>query len=313
MSWQIPCLLAVLLGAAEKADQAGKYPRAHLLIEAAELARPAVRKKYVILDTRSEKEWKAGHIPQAEPVDVKLWDRRFAALAASLGAVENESEIKNLNTSKEVLACEILLGGHGIGPNTPVVVYGDDLRDTARVWWIVRYWGVRDVRILNGGWKGWVAIRGKRKEIDIMRHAHPQKGLTQQHQRLTVKRQLLQALKQKSVQIADARSTKEYCGEANTAKRNGAIPTARHLDWNDLVDPKTQRFKSPAQLRRLIEGAGIDLDKPTVTYCQSGGRASVLAFALELMGARDVRNYYRSWAEWGNAKDTPVEKPKARK
>ena len=40
------------------------------------------------------------------------------------------------------------------------------------------------------------------------------------------------------------------------------------------------------------------------------GRAAVLAFALELMGAPEVRNYYRSWAEWGNAEDTPVEKPR---
>jgi 3-mercaptopyruvate sulfurtransferase SseA len=35
-----------------------------------------------------------------------------------------------------------------------------------------------------------------------------------------------------------------------------------------------------------------------------------MAFALELMGAKDVRNYYRSWAEWGNAEDTPVVQPK---
>jgi thiosulfate/3-mercaptopyruvate sulfurtransferase len=46
-----------------------------------------------------------------------------------------------------------------------------------------------------------------------------------------------------------------------------------------------------------------------VTHCQSGGRASVVALALDLMGARDVRNYYRSWAEWGNDPDTPVVRP----
>jgi 3-mercaptopyruvate sulfurtransferase SseA len=35
----------------------------------------------------------------------------------------------------------------------------------------------------------------------------------------------------------------------------------------------------------------------------------VLAFVVELMGGKEVRNYYRSWAEWGNAADTPIEKP----
>jgi thiosulfate/3-mercaptopyruvate sulfurtransferase len=96
------------------------------------------------------------------------------------------------------------------------------------------------------------------------------------------------------------------------AKRGGAIPGAKHLEWSDLLDKKTQRFKSPAALSRLFKQAGIDPKKPAVTYCQSGGRASVMAFALELMGAKGVQNYYPGWAEWGNAADTPVEKGKSR-
>jgi thiosulfate/3-mercaptopyruvate sulfurtransferase len=52
------------------------------------------------------------------------------------------------------------------------------------------------------------------------------------------------------------------------------------------------------------------VNQPAVTYCQSGGRASVVAFTLELMGGKQVKNYYRSWAEWGNAENTPVAKPK---
>ena len=51
------------------------------------------------------------------------------------------------------------------------------------------------------------------------------------------------------------------------------------------------------------------MNRPAVTYCQSGGRAAVVAFALELMGGKQVGNYYRSWSEWGNDPDTPVAKP----
>src|SRR5262249_509141 len=109
------------------------------------------------------------------------------------------------------------------------------------------------------------------------------------------------------LQIVDARSEKEYCGvEKLTNKRAGAIPGARQLEWVDLLDQEAYRFKPAAELRRLFEQAGISLDKPTTTYCQSGGRASVLAFGLELMGAKDVSNYYSSWNEWGNTDDTPV-------
>jgi thiosulfate/3-mercaptopyruvate sulfurtransferase len=63
-------------------------------------------------------------------------------------------------------------------------------------------------------------------------------------------------------------------------------------------------------LAKLFKDAGIDLARPAVTHCQSGGRASVTVFALELMGAGDVRNYYRSWAEWGNDPDTPIVRPR---
>src|SRR5439155_20278066 len=120
----------------------------------------------------------------------------------------------------------------------------------------------------------------------------------------------LQKREGRPVQIIDARSESEYCGEANTAKRNGAIPGAIHKEWTEVTEKKTQRFKSPEELSKLFEEAGIDLKKSTVTYCQSGGRAAVMAFRLELIGVKSVHNYYRSWSEWGNAEDTPIEKPR---
>jgi thiosulfate/3-mercaptopyruvate sulfurtransferase len=120
----------------------------------------------------------------------------------------------------------------------------------------------------------------------------------------------LKSLPKRDFQIVDARSESEYCGDANTAKRNGPIPGAIHKEWTEVIDKKTQRFKSPQELAKLFQEAGINLEQPSVTYCQSGGRAAVMAFALELMGVKSVRNYYRSWSEWGNAEDAPIEKPR---
>src|ERR1700687_6047710 len=118
--------------------------------------------------------------------------------------------------------------------------------------------------------------------------------------RLATKDQVKESLKDKMLQIIDARSEGEYCGDTKLAKRAGAIPGALQLEWKALLDPKTQKFKSAPELQQVFEKAGIDLTKPSVTHCQSGGRSSVMVFAMELMGASDVRNYYRSWAEWGN-------------
>jgi thiosulfate/3-mercaptopyruvate sulfurtransferase len=47
-----------------------------------------------------------------------------------------------------------------------------------------------------------------------------------------------------------------------------------------------------------------------ITHCQGGGRASVSAFALELVGT-PARNYYPGWSDWGNVTDTPVEQESA--
>ena len=85
-----------------------------------------------------------------------------------------------------------------------------------------------------------------------------------------------------------------------------AIPGAKHLEWIDLIDKQTQRFKAADQLRTLFAAAEIKLDRPTATHCQGGGRAAVMAFGMELMGASSVANYYASWGEWGNADDTPI-------
>jgi thiosulfate/3-mercaptopyruvate sulfurtransferase len=82
-----------------------------------------------------------------------------------------------------------------------------------------------------------------------------------------------------------------------------------HLEWSDLLDPETDRFKPPAELRKLFDQAGIDLAKPVAAHCQSGGRASVMVFAMTLMGAQDPRNYYPGWSEWGNTEDVPVVVP----
>jgi len=109
------------------------------------------------------------------------------------------------------------------------------------------------------------------------------------------------------LQIIDARSEGEFCGtEKSNNKRAGAIPGAKHLEWIDLLDKNSQRFKSAGEINKLLADAGIDLNEKTTAHCQSGGRASVMAFGLELMGAKDVSNYYRSWSEWGNTSDTPI-------
>jgi thiosulfate/3-mercaptopyruvate sulfurtransferase len=287
-------LWAGLAALAMGQGDAKQYPRPNLLIEAGDLAKPGAMAKFRILDTRKIADYKESHIPSAQVVDMPAWMKQFTA-------GPNEGFFTTT------------LANLGIAPGTSVVVYGDSMTEVARVWWILRYWGVEDARILNGGWTAWVEgknpVQGK---ADPVVAPTPIKGLKLMpvEKRVATKELLLDSLKDKRLQIVDARTEGEFCGEMKMAKRGGAIPGAVNLEWKVLVDTKTQRFKSAAEMDKIFKNAGIDLAKPVAAHCQSGGRSSVMVFALELMGAAEARNYYRSWAEWGNAEDTPVVVPK---
>ena len=269
-----------------------KYARPQLLLEPSELAQPDVVQQLVILDARKKEAYDRNHIPGARWVDHETWK---SALGDGTDAEGWSKRIGDL----------------GIGPDSRVVVYGDAAAtDAARVWWLLRYWGVNDARLLNGGWKAWQA-GGHPTETKEPRPAKAvQFTAAARKEQLVTRDQILSSLADHSLQIVDARSTDEFCGiDLKENKRGGAIPGAKHLEWSDLIDPATSRFKSPEELRRLFDQAGIDLDKPIASHCQSGGRASVMAFGLELMGAKDSRNYYPGWSEWGNHETLPVVVP----
>jgi thiosulfate/3-mercaptopyruvate sulfurtransferase len=266
------------------------FPEPELLLEPSELARPETAERFVVLDVRSKEDYHRGHIPRAQRIDHDGWKDAF----------EKES--------REDWGRRI--GELGIGKDSQVVVYDDTgMKKAGRIWWILRYWGVADARLLNGGWREWTA-----KELPVSQEAPEVKAVEfsaePQDEWLATKDDVLAMIRNPGWQIVDARSRNEHCGiDSGTNLKGGAIPGAKHLEWSDLIDQQTHRFKSPEELRRLFERAGIELNRPIATHCQSGGRAATMAFGLELMGAEDVRNYYQGWSEWGNDKKTPVVVP----
>jgi thiosulfate/3-mercaptopyruvate sulfurtransferase len=296
MTLTISSLAVMLILASSSMASEEQYPTANLVLEPSELSAMSISKTQpCILDARPKDRYLAGHVPGAIWVDHATWSKTF-------------------DDGRQADEWSRRIGSLGIEPNTTAIVYDDAVKDAARIWWILRYWGIKDVRLLNGGWRAW------QKSGLPVAHDVPQKfgepwwrpSLTPRDY-LATKEQVLDSLKSGKSLIVDARSSNEHCGIERTAKRNGSIPGAVNLEWTEVIDPQTQRFKTAEQLAKLFKDAGIDLNRPAITHCQSGGRAAVMAFAMELMGAHHVRNYYKSWAEWGNAPDTPVVKPGLRK
>lgn len=268
------------------------HPRSDLLVEPTELAKSNVAVQFVILDVRNEEEYLREHLPGAQRVDHDAWKSAFG----------DGTDAGGWSTR---------IGDLGISASSKVVVYDDNAsKDAARIWWILQYWGVKEARLLNGGWKTWKA-KGNATTDRVVEATSVGFKAVPRSERLATRGQLFSLLKRDAIQVVDTRSEGEYCGiEKRDNRRGGAIPGAKNLEWKNVIDQETHQFKSSSDLRRIFKKAGIDLYQPAATHCQSGGRASVMAFTMELMGANDIRNYYRGWSEWGNAADTPVDVPK---
>jgi len=94
----------------------------------------------------------------------------------------------------------------------------------------------------------------------------------------------------------------EQCGRA------GHVPSALHQPIDVLYDVDGS-FRSAAELRSIFSPAVVDSDGELITYCTIGGRAATAWFVLtHLLGRDRVRVYDGSWADWGRAADTPVER-----
>lgn len=264
------------------------YPVKDMLVEPSELKAQSDKPAFIVLDARPLNAYQKGHVPGALHVDPAEWAKEF-------------------QDGKDEIAWSDRIGKLGIFPDSRIVVYDDaSNKDAARVWWILKFWGLKDVRLLNGTWSGWVESKQPMSvQTGVTKASHIE--LKKSRHRLATKEDVLQALSAKSSGIVDARTTDEHTGKNKLKNKfGGCIPGARNLDWEQLIDAKTKRFKSAEELRKLFADARIDVNTPQIAHCQGGGRSSVMAFAMELMGAKDVRNYHASWGEWGNSDDVPI-------
>jgi thiosulfate/3-mercaptopyruvate sulfurtransferase len=280
---------------------AASYANPNVLVDTAwvadHLTDPKVRLLEVDVDTTA---YDQGHIPGAVGLH---WKRDL------------ETPVVRDIASKEQI--EGLLSIAGIAPDSTVILYGDNNNWFATyAWWLLKYYGHQDARIMNGGRKKWMDEgRAMTKEVPApapttYRTKAPDPSIR------AARDEVLAAAKAKAAVLVDVRSPKEYSGELlapealpqEGAQRGGHVPGAANIPWGENVQPDGT-FKPADQLKALYEARGVTPDKPIIAYCRIGERSSIAWFALKyLLGYPNVKNYDGSWTEYGSLIGAPIER-----
>ena len=232
---------------------------------------------------------------------------------------------KDINdpVARDILSADALtalFARAGVDDDTTLVLYGDfNNWFAAFAFWVFTYYGVKNVKLMNGGRKKWIAEDRPLTEAV----ATPAPGHFQAHAPnaqlrsfLEDVRKVLPEVKGGKFSLVDVRGPKEFSGEITAppeyptehAQRGGHIPGAKNIPWAQAVN-EDGTFRSREQLDELYGSKGAKPGTPVITYCRIGERSSHTWFVLTyLLGYSDVRNYDGSWTEWGNLIRTPIEK-----
>jgi thiosulfate/3-mercaptopyruvate sulfurtransferase len=191
----------------------------------------------------------------------------------------------------------------GVRADRPVVVYDDgDGLPAARTWWTLRWAGLTQVAVLDGGFAAWREAGG---ELDTEVPAPEPGDVVVRPGRLPVLDAAGAAELAGTGVLLDVRAPERYRGETEPVD-----PVAGHIP-GAVNAPKTATTHAdgtllpPAELREFFAARGVRGDQPVGAYCGSGVTAAHTALALTVAGFRPAL-YVGSWSDWISDPDRPV-------
>lgn len=241
-------------------------------------------KNLVIIDASKNADYKSSHIRNAINVDNE--------------DLNQEGEVELFKTDEELAA---YFGDHGIGSDNTIVVYDEGGQKSAsRVYWILKYLGAKNVKLLH---KNMADFKGSRVPLTPMATKASKATFN-----LNVDKAIaanIADVKSGKYKVLDARDGNEFAG--TTEKSQGHIPGAININYKDLVVDGDHNFKSKAELESLIKSKGVNPGDAIIVSCQSGKRAAVLYVVLtNILDYKNVKMFdgsYNEWVKEGNKVD----------
>lgn len=251
----------------------------------------------VIVDVRKVEEYKAGHIPSAVNIYYGSWAITKAGIRNELPAIDDLFDI---------------IGSAGITADTHVVVVGKvdtppDKFDMTRVAWTLKYAGVKNVSILDGGYNKWMTDKKPLSTEAVKPKEKPYKA--EVNKNLIVDKDYVLSKLGKAI-LVDVREPEFYQGKKKLdfVAKLGRIKGAVNLP-NSLAFNKDSTFKSREELEKAASAAvGTDRSKEIITYCDTGKTCTAWAIILsDMLGYKDVKIYDGSIEEWTKDPNAPFE------
>ncbi|MDH5748131.1 MAG: sulfurtransferase [Rhodospirillales bacterium] len=207
------------------------------------------------------------------------------------------------------------LGAAGIANDTTVVFYGGPVQFGTYGWWVFKFCGHADVRMLDGGRVRWVK-EGRPLSREVPKFAPVEYIPAARNDSMRIGRDgVLDHIGREGTLILDHRSPEEYRGEMVGvpgmpdvgAERYGRIPGARHLPFTDFLG-EDETFKDAGAIRSLLEECGAAEARDIISYCRLSHRATLAYFAMtEILDHGNLKVYDGSWTEWGSMVGMPID------
>ena len=254
----------------------------------------------VVVDTRfnlqnpteGHKLFEEAHIPGAVYFDL---DKDLSSPPQAHGGRHPLPEVDGLVRKLELA---------GIGDDTTVVVYDDTMNVFAgRMWWLLKYLGHDDVKVLDGGLSAWQeagfdtsAELPNREAATFTPRSNPEM--------VADLGEVRRKLEDPGVALIDSRGAERYRGDSEPMdKKAGHIPSARNFPFAGNYE--NGKLKDEDALKERF--ASLDDAEEVIVYCGSGVSAANNLLALEEVGVKGAKLYVGSWSDWSSYEDTPVE------